>query len=598
MRVWKSRGAAYFAVPAAGSTAETEITRSPPPPPARDSATPSSQSGTENRGRQQSVKRTQAPTDPSQPPVRRNRQDVSRSPERTSPCVKRHRERRTQTDKPLIPIVDPRVFKDSAVRLIQKGVEFLPWLHHYDNVLWEYHGYISALQVPWTYLSAGDYQDDQDLRASHTLRDVVGDMVLNEDTCLPNDHVLGYTFGIDPKMWKMVTAATRVKLTEIARQKYWQAVPGHRLRPLGIGPTGFDLTRCKDYHEVFEGQRGALIRLARAAQKSGKCLSLHLTKDTGAGNIAVHEEACKVLRELNFDKGYPIHLQTFVATYDDLCSWLDEFPNTVIAFDYRFIDNIVSIAGQLKDNPNHALSEHYAPIMGLLEFLRRVPLENIVVRSGTYEPTTKRILQQPGDVTAAVALRERTTGNAQEVLLERSAVNSARVYKLTPELFDYAVRTEDRRPTPRSTIQTLRRAVCTEMLRLGLAPPPPPPPAQVAAAPWADPVDQENTGHRSTDPPAYSDGGQSGGEAQVLLSIPPQSKSASGSPGGRVKDNPADERKTIDATGRRPRSREKKPAVKAKKTETPKKEVKRRSSSLSSSSSSSDDSWPSSGRSQ
>ncbi|KAH7687754.1 hypothetical protein AAVH_40695, partial [Aphelenchoides avenae] len=400
-----------------------------------------------------------------------------------SPAIRRHRARRAKDDRLLSPVIDARVFKDSAVRLNKDNVVFTPWLDDLTTIHQEFHGFINAFQVPWAYLQPEDYEDLPTWRLRHRLQAVTLQDVLDE-TRLPNRYALGHTLGVDPSMYRMVTRQTRLTLTNIAQQAYWEPVQGHRLNIVGIGPTGIDLTNFANHVEAYDGQRGAFARLARAAKDSGKCLSHVIGKGQHDPDIDIHHGAQEVLREVGLRKDHPIHLQSFVATYEDLCSWLKKFPNTVVALDYRLIDNLVEAAEKLTTLPaTSPLRRHYGPTIGLLEFCKLAPLDNIVVQSAAYNPTGNRLLRQPGDVMAAVATLERATGTSAEVYLERSALNAARLYRLEPELFDRALRTPDTRQQPRCTIRELEAAIRNELTRRGLTPPPPPPPALPTAAP-------------------------------------------------------------------------------------------------------------------
>lgn len=334
-------------------------------------------------------------------------------PGRLSPGIQRHRNRCAKDDRALIPVIDPSVFKDFTALLNDPNITFTPWLGDFLNTQNEFHGYINAYQAPWIYLGLGQYANLPDWKAAHHLANVTMDSVMAENLRLLHQYVLGNTFGIEPWLWPMVTDETCLALTRIAKHKYWKVKPGHPLRVSGLGPTGFDLSNCNDYEETFVGQRRALLRHVYAADATEKCLRITISKDKGAFHIDAHEEARKALREqAKFVSSHPIHLQGFTGIYEDLCGWLEQFPNTVIAFDYLLLDNFVEIEDALKDNPT---DRHYAPVIGLLEFCKWEPLKNFAIQSAPYSLNGKRLERKPGHLLAAAALLQRVTGTPAEV---------------------------------------------------------------------------------------------------------------------------------------------------------------------------------------
>ncbi|KAH7718282.1 hypothetical protein AAVH_14252 [Aphelenchoides avenae] len=207
----------------AGTTGQAEVVPSIPPPspgtPSAPRAASTSQSDSDARSRQHSTKRSHPHTaDSRDPPAQRLRRHISVFPERLSPGIERHRRTRRDTDKPLSPILDPRVYKDSAALLTLRTGPFEQWTQEFRNADSEYLGYVNAHTVPWTYLPPEAYNHQPLRKAHHSLGELTLDDVLKEDERLPNRYVLGHSFGIDRKLHKMVNSETRQYMTFIALQ--------------------------------------------------------------------------------------------------------------------------------------------------------------------------------------------------------------------------------------------------------------------------------------------------------------------------------------------------------------------------------------------
>ncbi|KAH7699941.1 hypothetical protein AAVH_32948, partial [Aphelenchoides avenae] len=561
--------AAHNAAPVPGTIGEAVRVPNERPPLIRAPSS-QSQSGAEDRSRQQSVKRSRPATGTTRsPPAQRGRVNLSLSPDRASPGLDRHRTRRSkEKGHKLSAIIDARVFKDSAVVLVLEKKPFTQWTDAFQNLQYEYLGYISAFQVPWAYLRLGQYKNLPEWQALHRLRDVTLDEVLKENARLPHRYVLGYTFGVDPWLYEMVTSETRQHLTIIAKQKYYEPAPGVKLRVLGIGPTGFYLVNCAEYDQSFRGQWTAFVRLARAALESGKCLSLCITKDEKAGDVDLHEEARKALYKIELDRNHPIHLQEYQASYADLCGWLEQFPNTVVTIDLGLLENLQKLIAM----PDHHL---HGIAMGMLEFFKLAPLENIVVQSGAYSLRVDNTARQPPDLLKAADLLEDLTGTPSAVYLETAAANTSRVYQLNAEFLDQAYETQDTSPHQRCTRENLRRTIEVNLFGRGYG-----------RAPRADQDQEEEARPSSTGQPAHNAGAPPGAgtEAIVVPNLPPpRSQSAQGQSRSPRERSPK-EKVEEEEKGRKPRPRHKKAEkVKSPKADQPSTSKKARSRSSGSS---------------
>ncbi|KAH7718281.1 hypothetical protein AAVH_14251 [Aphelenchoides avenae] len=272
--------------------------------------------------------------------------------------------------------------------------------------------------------------------------------------------------------------------------------------------------------------------------------------DNGAADYDLHDAAREVLRHIKFQKTTPVYLQEHQGGYGDLCGWLEEFPNTVVSFDYWYLAHLESVV----DDNTLVATLLYAKAVGLLQFCKRVPLEHIVIQSGAYSPRDDATPRKPNEFLLAANLLQRLTGTPAAVYIEQTAINAARVYRLNDELMDNIRRSPDTSQHQRCTRENLRRNIDAHILSLNLV--------AAAPAPRAD-HDQEGSGRRSSLAlPADNAGGQPGAGVQGLVvpSIAPRSHSASRSPRHR---SPRDADGSGGRRARSPTKRDKKPSPKA-----------------------------------
>lgn len=349
-------------------------------------------------------------------------------------------------------------------------------------------GGINEIGIPGVYLPVAAYQPLQP-DATRPIADLKRAEFDAEQTIIPPQYILCNTFGAYPRYAEMVTSQTRQHFYDHAppTEKYHA-----ELRFGGVGPTGYDLRTVPDnvYFDVVAAQRTALVRYARIARKTKRCLRIYIQcSGPGPNGFNLHADAIRVLLKVaKLDPDHPIHLVKYNGTTMDIVCWLEAFPNMVFGISpYAISEHLAILAKYPAD------SLLYKDTDAMRTLLRRMPLRNLAIQSncpslieGTDAHQHPLLLLRIGQHFERLTRPEGSTVPDQGVidaLYINSAQNLCRIYGLNSELLAHMANAANYHPE-RLTLQQ-------GLVEIR---------ARFAPAARADPSDQDanNRGRRSS----------------------------------------------------------------------------------------------------
>ncbi|KAH7704840.1 hypothetical protein AAVH_27954 [Aphelenchoides avenae] len=341
-----------------------------------------SQSGS-RESRQQSGKRAHTATGTSVQPPTHRRREVSTSPVRDqSPGIARKNRFRAEAKRPPIPLIDGCMNKDIGIFYKRTGRDLANQQWHQvldksnDHLI--FLGGINEIGIPGVYLPVDAYQPLQP-NAIRPIADLKRAEFDAEQTIIPQQYILCNTFGTYPRYAEMVTSQTR-------QHFYVHTPPTEKyhagLRFGGVGPTGYDLRIVPDnvYFDVVAAQRTALVRYARIARKTKRCLRIYIQcSGPGPNGFNLHADAIRVLLKVaKLDSDHPIHLVKYNGTTMDVVRWLEPFPNLVFGISpYTVTEHLAILAKYPTD------SLLYKDTDAMRTLLRRMPLRNLAIQART-----------------------------------------------------------------------------------------------------------------------------------------------------------------------------------------------------------------------